>query len=107
MERSSKRRVLASVAYVLLAVLALWALQTWWTPPEPEELPYSEIVAMVERGELDKVVIGEETVLGFGVDDGTPEQPDVVGRRPPGVDDEAFLGVLRAHDVEIVGAPAP
>jgi cell division protease FtsH len=107
MERSSKRRVLASVAYVLLAVLALWALQTWWTPPEPEELPYSEIVAMVEKGELGKVVIGEETVLGFRTGDETPDSADVIGRRPPGVDDEAFLGVLRAHEVEIVGAPAP
>jgi len=107
MERGSKRRLVASVAYVLLAVAALWAIEAWWRPPELEKLAYSDVVAMGENDELAKVVITEGTVLGFRRDDETPEQPDVVAERPPAVQDDALLGVMRAHGVEIVGAPEP
>lgn len=107
LERATKRRWIASGADLLLAIAALGALQAWWRPAQPEEIAYSEIVEMAEAGELVKVVIGPETTLAYRLDDDTPDAPDVVTRRPPEVTDEAFLGVMRAHGVEVVGAPAP
>jgi cell division protease FtsH len=99
-----RRRWRFTLAYVLLGILALWLLQMAFVP-QPDEIAYSEFLDRVEAGEVQSVGISETGVEGDLTSD-EDAATDFVTTRPPGIDEQELLAMLREHDVEFTGEVA-
>lgn len=54
-----------NLSYFALALLALLLLQSWWRQAQQiEVLPYSEFEQRLAAGEVDRVVVGEQQLIG-------------------------------------------
>lgn len=84
---------------LLLALLGLWV---WQERAADQALSYTELKQHVRAGEVERVELGPEEIRGrFGP--GAGELADE-SFETLAVDDPELLGLLEAHDVEVVGA---
>jgi cell division protease FtsH len=96
----NRRRWQFTLGYVLLGVLVLFLLQSLFVP-QPRDLDYSEFLRQVEQGQVERVAISETEVAGeFRGEEGGPGFSTV---RPPGVDEQELLDLLRENNVEFSG----
>jgi cell division protease FtsH len=96
----NRRRWQFTLGYVLLGVLVLFLLQSLFVP-QPRDLDYSEFLRQVEQGQVERVAISETEVAGeFRGDEGGAGFSTV---RPPGIDEQELLDLLRENDVEFSG----
>ena len=96
----SRRRWQFTLGYILLGVLVLFLLQSLFVP-QPQSIDYSEFLRRVEQGQVQRVAISETEVAGEvrGQEGG----PGFVTVRPPGVDEQELLDLLRQNGVEFSG----
>ena len=102
-----RRRILLSALYIVGALGLLWALQVGSSSSKTETISYSELLQKAKDGSLSGVVVGEHVVAGY---DDTAKRvgegpPAFEAARPPSLADDAFLEVMRTHDVEVLGDP--
>jgi cell division protease FtsH len=58
------RRLALTVAYVILVTVLLWVIQSFATrPPPPREVPYSELIALVEGGRIATATVRADRIL--------------------------------------------
>jgi cell division protease FtsH len=96
----NRRRWQFTLGYVLLGVLVLFLLQSLFVP-QPRDLDYSEFLRQVEQGQVERVAISETEVAGeFRGDEGGAGFSTV---RPPGIDEQELLDLLRQNNVEFSG----
>jgi cell division protease FtsH len=53
-----------SIGYFVIALVLLFAVQTFFASPHVETITYSRFKALAKKGLLSNVVIGEETIHG-------------------------------------------
>ena len=53
-----------SIGYFVIALILLFALQTFFASPHTETITYSQFKALAKKGLLSNVVIGEKTIRG-------------------------------------------
>jgi cell division protease FtsH len=95
----NRRRWRFTLGYILLGVLVLFLLQSLLVP-QPDQIDYSRFLSYVEEGEVSRVAISETDVTGeLRGDPG----PGFVTTRPPGVDEQELLSLLREHGVAFTG----
>ncbi len=92
------------VLVLLLALVVAGGLTTLAGPEVPEEFHYSEFLALVEQGEVERVTIDEDGRVSGELVDETPFETVV----PTALPQEELTERLLDHDVTIEGdAPAP
>jgi cell division protease FtsH len=89
------RRWRFSLVYVLIGLLLLVLLQGVLIP-QPEQIPYSRFIDLVEKGQVSEALISETSITGElrGESD-----PNFTTTRPPGVDEESLYRLLEEHNV--------
>ncbi|MGH2678142.1 MAG: ATP-dependent metallopeptidase FtsH/Yme1/Tma family protein, partial [Actinomycetota bacterium] len=95
----NRRRWQFTLGYILLGLLVLFVLQSLFVP-QPEAIDYSRFLQLVEEGQVERVAISETEVAG-NLRNGT--DAGFVAVRPPGIDEQELLALLREHDVEFTG----
>ncbi|MDQ3033364.1 MAG: ATP-dependent zinc metalloprotease FtsH [Myxococcota bacterium] len=64
MDAQGNRRLALTVAYVILVTVLLWVIQSFASrPPPPEEVPYSELTAMVEAGRVVEATLSSDRIV--------------------------------------------
>jgi hypothetical protein len=53
-----------SIGYFLVALILLFALQSFFASPRVETISYSQFKSLVKKGLVSNVVIGEKTIRG-------------------------------------------
>jgi ATP-dependent Zn protease len=53
-----------SIGYFLIALILLFALQSFFASPRVETISYSQFKSLVKKGLVSNVVIGEKTIRG-------------------------------------------
>jgi cell division protease FtsH len=96
----TRRRWQFTLGYILLGILVLFLLQSLFVP-QPRDLDYSEFLRQVEAGQVERVAISETEVAGELRNE--PGGPGFVAVRPPGIDEQELLDLLRENDVEFSG----
>jgi cell division protease FtsH len=96
----NRRRWQFTLGYVLLGVLVLFLLQSLFVP-QPQEVPYSEFLQQVEQGQVERAAISETEVTGELR--GDEDSAGFVTVRPPGVDEQELLDLLRQNGVTFTG----
>jgi cell division protease FtsH len=98
-----KNKTSFSVAYVALALLVLFLLQTWLSP-RVENISYSQFKTYIADGKITAVVVSTRFLKGFEkVQDGHKEPlfPNLVFMTPR-VDDRNLVEFLEQNRVEII-----
>lgn len=98
-----KNKTSFSVAYVALAVLTLFLLQTWLSP-RVENISYSQFKTYIADGKITSVVVSTRFLKGFEkLQDGHKEPlfPSLVFMTPR-VDDRNLVEFLEQNRVEII-----
>ena len=100
-----QRRTRFSVMYFVIAFLLLIALNLMLSRSNTQTVPYSELKARIERGEVKFVLLGEQ-MLRAQVQDSLVRrgQPEVLTARPPAGGDESLVPMLDARKIKYDGA---
>jgi cell division protease FtsH len=97
------------VLWLILGALILgWLWTATAREPAGQPVPYSDFVAEVERGNVERITSSGDEITGAFVDPVTVGEADDVERfvtYVPGYGDEALAGTLRAHDVVVAAEP--
>jgi cell division protease FtsH len=99
------RRTRFSVVYFVAAFILLIALNMLLSRSSTETVPYSELKARIQRGEVKSVLLGEQMVRAEVQDSLVRRgQPEVLTARPPAGGDESFVPMLDARKIKYDGA---
>lgn len=90
-------------ALVMVALVLVVYVTTFRVGSITREVSYSELVAMIQRGELTEVEIGTDRVRGTA--NGSQDRHRVWATRPPGVDGARLVQLLDEHGVAYRGRP--
>ncbi|MGH2740535.1 MAG: ATP-dependent zinc metalloprotease FtsH [Actinomycetota bacterium] len=99
--RNGPKRWRFSIGYLLIGLVALFFIQSLLTTGA-RQIPYSEFLARVEDGSVQRVAISEGTVDGAFIDD-DGQRVEFAAIRPPGFDDQELLELLRNRNIEFTG----
>ncbi len=99
------RRTRFSVAYFVIAFLLLIALNVMLSRSNTQNIPYSDLKARIERGDVKFVLLGEQ-MLRAEVQDSLVRrgEPEVLTSRPPAGGDESLVPLLDAKNIKYDGA---
>jgi cell division protease FtsH len=112
MEQRRKQQFTFSGIYILIALAILWFVQSLvLQAPQPRPVPYSEFLAVLRAGRVERVQIGEDRIvaeLRAGAEPRPANQPGtddaaVTTSRLPGIDESALLDELERRDIEFAG----
>ena len=99
------RRARFSVMYFVIAFLLLIGLNIMLSRSNTQTLPYSDLKARIERGEVKFVLLGEQMIRAQVQDSLVRRgQPEVLTARPPAGGDESLVPMLDARKVKYDGA---
>jgi cell division protease FtsH len=59
-----RRQQQFSIGYFILAILIILGLQTYFAAPPVEHIDYSQFKALVKKGQVSNLVVGEKTISG-------------------------------------------
>jgi len=103
-ERFRKAPILPIIILTLLFV-ALWIARTAVHAPTEKNVSYTDLIAAVEQGKVERVEIGPDSIVAtLHAEKGKPTS-ELAAQRLPNVDDRTLLDTLRAHSVQVVGHP--
>jgi len=108
MDNLRKRQWAFSFIYVLLAFAAMWTFRSWMPAgPAPKEVPYSELLQLVNQGKLAKAEVRDDDIVGeLKPEDGAKsgQAPGVVvAKRLPRIDETKLLERFEQHGVSFAG----
>lgn len=108
MEPQKKKQFTFSGTYVLFAVAALWLIQSFFfTQPQPEQVSYSELVANLRAGKIEKVMLTSSQIIAELRTESGVVSDKVSGRtttsRLPNIDETALLKDMGERGVDIQG----
>ena len=112
MDNLRRRQWVFSFIYVLLAFGAMWTFRAWMPAgPVPKEIPYSDLVQLVEKGSLDKAEVRDDEIVAELKPQGDQAQGDkakavravVVAKRLLRIDDAKLLERFEKHGVAFAG----
>ncbi len=98
------KRTRFSVLYFVIAFLFLIVLNMMLGRANTETVPYSELKARAERGEIKFVLIGEQVIRAETQDSLVRRgQPEILTARPPAGGDESLIPLLESKNVRYDG----
>jgi cell division protease FtsH len=116
MDNLRRRQWVFSLIYVMLAFVAMWTFRAWMPAgPVPKEIPYSELVQLVDKGSLEKAEIRDDEIVaelkpqpGQKAEQKTDRAGKVVpavvvAKRLPRIDETKLLDRLEQHGVSFAG----
>ncbi|HXU82583.1 MAG TPA: ATP-dependent zinc metalloprotease FtsH [Polyangia bacterium] len=108
MDNLRKRQWAFSFIYVLLAFAAMWTFRSWMPAgPAPKEVPYSELLQLVNQGKLAKAEVRDDDIVAeLKPEDGAKsgQAPGVVvAKRLPRIDETKLLERFEQHGVSFAG----
>jgi cell division protease FtsH len=110
MDNLRRRQWAFSLIYVLLAFFAMWTFRTWMPAgPAPKEVPYSELVQLVDKGSVEKAELRDDEIVAElkpaadQAKDDKARPAVVVAKRLPRIDDTKLLERLEQHGVAFSG----
>jgi cell division protease FtsH len=109
MDNLRRRQWAFSLIYVLLAFAAMWTFRSWMPAgPVPKEVPYSELLQLVDKGRVEKAQIREDEIVAElkPEADATTDKAAkavVVAKRLPRVEDTPLLEQFKKHGVSFSG----
>ncbi len=92
-----------SVWYLVAAFLIMWAVNvTFFAPPSPKQIPYSEFKALLKTNKIEEVILGDKIIRGIlrSEDEKTKQGKEVTTIR---VDDPKLIEELEGHSVKFAG----
>ncbi|RME82975.1 MAG: ATP-dependent metallopeptidase FtsH/Yme1/Tma family protein [Caldilineae bacterium] len=95
-----RRQSIYSIAYFVFTLLLLLAINTW-SFARPRQVPYSQFLQAMERGEVKLATISDRNILWQTGDGDNIEIYQ--SNRIPGVDDSALIDLLHQNGVEFAG----
>ncbi|HEY0674039.1 MAG TPA: ATP-dependent zinc metalloprotease FtsH [Longimicrobiales bacterium] len=99
------KRTRFSVVYFVIAFVLLIVLNMMLSRANTETVPYSELKARIERGEVKFVLLGEQSVRAEVQDSLVRRgQPEILTARPPAGGDESLIPLLDSKNVRYDGA---
>lgn len=106
MDKLKKRQLQFSIAYLVIAAVLLYLLNTFLTTQRPKEVSYSDFVNEVRAGHIAEVNITERELMGVLKDDSARAKwgsRTIVATRLPGIDESALLEDFQAKQVKFSG----
>jgi cell division protease FtsH len=121
MKPRMSQRIQFSLAYLLVALVVLFSLQSWLLAPRTVDIPMSKFLELLKADKIEKVAVAEREIRGVAKPGALPSPPSAPGdrlrqmlgneeetrvfvtTRIPLVDDQQLIQELRAHQVEFAG----
>ena len=100
--KTKKKRIQFSIWYLLLAVAAVFVLQSIFSAPQETKINYSQFKDLLADGRVKEVTIEKERITGKALmvgDKGEEEKAFVTIR----VEDPQLVTALRQHEVTFSG----
>src|SRR6266568_3733823 len=116
-----KQKTQFSLVYLLIAVLVLSLVQSWFLAPRTVELPMSKFLTLVREGKVERVSVTDREIRGTVKPGALPAQQPSTGdkvrnlvgadqpittfttTRIPGIEDSALVKELEQYKVEFSG----
>ncbi|HET7874124.1 MAG TPA: ATP-dependent zinc metalloprotease FtsH [Methylomirabilota bacterium] len=116
-----KQKTQFSLAYLVIAVMVMWAIQLWLLAPRTVEIPMSRFLSLVREGKVERVSLTDKEIRGVLKPGALPAEPPGAGERLrhliggeagptmftstriPAMDDSTILKELEAAKVEFSG----
>ena len=100
-----------TLIYLLWVILAIWSLRVMFSPPQPQQMSYSDFLAQVQAGHVQDVRITERALIGTLKKGAVPKSSrdnQIQCTRIPGLDAGPLVQALEAQKVKFSGIiPAP
>jgi cell division protease FtsH len=92
-----------SIAYVLIAILVFWIIQSWLAP-KIEHVSYTQFKKYVEEGKIHSVVVSSSSLKGYEPVQESHREPLFPKQvfMTPRVDDSSLVPFLEKNNVEII-----
>jgi len=121
MKLPGKQKTQFSLVYLLIAVLVLSLVQSWFLAPRTVEIPMSKFLTLVREGKVEKVSVTDREIRGTLKAGALPAQQPSPGdkvrslvgadqpvttfttTRIPGIEDSALVKELEQYKVEFSG----
>ena len=103
MKRRSRQQAQFSALYVVLGIVLLVLLQTWFLAPRIEELPMSRFLQLVREAKVARVSVGETEIRGVLRKEAVPPTGSVRAdwlERLTGADPRQYFSVVRIPGVD-------
>src|SRR5260370_681845 len=116
-----KQKTQFSLVYLLIAVLVLSLVQSWFLAPRTVEIPMSKFLTLVREGKVERVSVTDREIRGTLKPGALPAQQPSTGdkvrnlvgagqpittfttTRTPGIEDRALVNELEQNKVEFSG----
>ncbi len=121
MKLPGKQKTQFSLVYLLIAVLVLSLVQSWFLAPRTVEIPMSKFLTLVREGKVERVSVTDREIRGTLKPGALPAQQPSTGdkvrnlvgagqpittfttTRIPGIEDSALVKELEQYKVEFSG----
>ena len=104
----SKQQLRFTLIYVIWVALAIVFLRSMFSPPQPQELSYSDFLAELKAGHLEDVRITDRQLIGTFTKEALkqkkpPQNSQVECTRIPGLDAGPLVQILEAQKMKFSG----
>jgi len=105
MSPERRRQLNFTITYLILTVVSIWVLRaTFLKEKPPREVAYSEFIALVDQGKVDKVQLRPNDIDATLKD---PPNETIHAARLPGIDETSLVAEMRTHGATLTGKLEP